>query len=834
MKPSSFRPKPSFLFTFAILLSLIGRTAAHGAEAPEQIDVEGQPLAANVQRLQQALEFLGAPLPKETQAALETAGSARDSRKIQELLDPSVLLVVRLNPEVRVKVSRGPAPAVLQQGGFTPVLIKVLNQSTTTQPLRIDSPQSGPVYAGVAPLSMTRQKQEHLRVNENVARRTDRFLDLEMFASPPMTASLSGLEVEYAIALIYSSEPGKREATISFNVGEGTQDLGFRGELPILFDVRPAVPVKLSVKDFDGKPTTGRFMFLDRLGHVYPPQAKRLAPDFFFQKQIYRRDGDTISLPPGEFTFYFGRGPEYRWLKRNITIPREGQAAIEARLERWINPMEFGFYGGDHHIHAAGCAHYTSPTEGVFARDMMLQIQGEGLNVGSVLTWGPCFDFQQQFFEPTINRMSEPLTVFKYDIEVSGFGSQALGHVCLLNLKQQIYPGANGSKGWPTWTTPVLRWAKEQGAYTGYAHSGSGLQVNPAAAAKRLLGELDTNKDSRLDRAEAAQGLLPEDFAATDASGDSALTEAELTASVNRAADRLPNLAIPELNSVGAQEIFVTTAQGLCDFISAMDTARLLEWNCWYHLLNCGFPLKVSGETDFPCMSSTRVGQGRVYVQLGKVNRIDYKDWCEGLARGRSYVSDGYAHVLEFSVNGKTLGSEAILDQPGKVTVKAKVAFSSETPLEVAHGGVLPAGGMRLVGDTVNLYEPAGQPPESPFKPGQRLVELVVNGRVIASREVSADDQIHEIEFSANIDRSSWVALRHFPQLHTNPVNVMIAGQPIRASRKSALWSIGCIEQLWRVRGRSIAEPEREEARKTFWKAIDRYRQIAGEAPEGS
>ena len=46
-----------------------------------------------------------------------------------------------------------------------------------------------------------------------------------------------------------------------------------------------------------------------------------------------------------------------------------------------------------------------------------------------------------------------------------------------------------------------------------------------------------------------------------------------------------------------------------------MDTARLLEWNCWYHLMNCGFPLKVSGETDFPCMSGTRVGQGRVYVQ---------------------------------------------------------------------------------------------------------------------------------------------------------------------------------------------------------------------------
>ena len=88
--------------------------------------------------------------------------------------------------------------------------------------------------------------------------------------------------------------------------------------------------------------------------------------------------------------------------------------------------------------------------------------------------------------------------MLKYDIEVSGFGSEALGHVCLLNLREQIYPGANGSKGWPTWTMPVLRWAKAQGGVAGYAHSGSGLQVDPAAATARLLEQLDTNKDGRL------------------------------------------------------------------------------------------------------------------------------------------------------------------------------------------------------------------------------------------------------------------------------------------------------------------------------------------------
>ena len=68
------------------------------------------------------------------------------------------------------------------------------------------------------------------------------------------------------------------------------------------------------------------------------------------------------------------------------------------------------------------------------------------------------------------------------------------------------------------------------------------------------------------------------------------LDEVELKASHDRADDQLPNFAIPEMNGVGAQEIFVTAAQGVCDFISAMDTDRLREWNAWYHLMNCGFP----------------------------------------------------------------------------------------------------------------------------------------------------------------------------------------------------------------------------------------------------
>ncbi len=256
----------------------------------------------------------------------------------------------------------------------------------------------------------------------------------------------------------------------------------------MLFEIRPAIAVKLNIRDERGAPTTARLVFRDRLGHVYPPQAKRLAPDLFFQPHIYRADREVVLLPPGPLEMRSSRGPEYRVITRRIDVPSTGPAELTVGLERWVDPQAYGFFSGDHHIHAAGCAHYTSPTEGVTPSDMFRQVKGEGLNVGCVLTWGPCFDFQRRFFSPQVDNVSERWSILKYDLEISGFGSQALGHVCLLNLRNQTYPGSQGTtEGWPTWTTPVMRWAKEQGGVTGYAHSASGLWIDPEVSRRTLV-----------------------------------------------------------------------------------------------------------------------------------------------------------------------------------------------------------------------------------------------------------------------------------------------------------------------------------------------------------
>ncbi len=794
---------------------------------------DGQPLAANIRRLLQTLDSLGAALEASPRDDITNAIASEDGSVLQTLLDPVAIFVIEINPELRVKVKRGPGDPVLQQGGYTPIIIKVINDATLARPLHISSPQAGAVYAGAAEGILLRQAQTELKRNENTNRER-RFLDVEMFDQSPMTPTLSGLNVEYALALIHCSESGTREATIAFDVGEGTQDLGFRSEVPVLFSVRPAIPVKLSIHDSSDVPTTARLEFRDSQGRVFPPQAKRLAPDFFFQPQIYRKDGDIVLLPPGEFTLESSRGPEYIRQVRNVTInePRvsEGDdpnskvpsnSALTVDLQRWINPADFGFYSGDHHIHAAGCSHYDNPTQGVTPADMFNQVKGEGLNVGCVLTWGPCFDHQRNFFSPTADTISEPQTLLKYDLEISGFGSAALGHVCLLNLQNQTFPGSDGTstQGWPTWTVPVMRWAKEQGGVTGYPHSA--LHVDAKQAAARLMRNLDANQDGTLSEDETREHLLPERFSAMESDRDGMLSESELQRSTDRVADQLPNFALPAMDGGGALEIFVSTSEGVCDFISAMDTARIPEWNTWYHLLNCGYPLKLSGETDFPCMSSRRVGQGRVYVQLGKVKDVDFSAWCGGIAAGRSYVSDGYAHATSFTVNSTAPGTEDIaLEAPGSVVVETSVAFAPEQPRAIAYGTLLPPSGNRMVGDTVNLHASR----DTGFvKGGERLVEIIINGQVAASQKVPADGKQHNLRFELPIEHSSWIAIRQFPQLHTNPVNVIVQQQPIRASRGSALWCAESVRLLWKNRNRFIAESERPAAREAYERALAQF-----------
>ena len=272
-------------------------------------------------------------------------------RTIQEVLDRHCLIGISINPESRVKSAQGPAAPHLVQNGWSVFLVKVQNEAGVTAELQAHSPYAAPIYKQS---TSSAEPRKSIRPSEII----QRWMDVAMFRDRPLKRELSGLAVEYRIIQVYSRDAGKHEAKISFNVGQGTQDLGFRSDVNILFSCEPAVSVVLDVRDEGGRPVMGSFIFRDRMGRVYPSPSRRLAPDFFFHPQVYRQSGETVPLPLGTYQVEFSRGPEYRTLTRTITVPRTKTHNETFKLQRWIHLASMNWFSGDHHVHAAGCPHY--------------------------------------------------------------------------------------------------------------------------------------------------------------------------------------------------------------------------------------------------------------------------------------------------------------------------------------------------------------------------------------------------------------------------------------------------------------------------------------------
>jgi hypothetical protein len=771
------------------------------SELPLVEQVEAQPLLAQALRVGEALSFMGSALPPEAidqlRALQQESLDQATVRKVQQILDPYCLAMIDINAESRVKVFRGPATAQLLQDGWSTFLLKVHNQAHVRAQLVPESPNAQPVLHGST--GAPRMKEEHALTPGQL---DNRFLEMAIYRDRPLQPALSGLGLEYAVIQLYTRQQGQREAQLGFNVGQGTQDIGFRNTIDILFDIQPAVKVYLEVEDEDQSPVMASFIIsdgIDRLSTgdataalpgdyrltrarsrhweeprptasptvspeqtlrgIYPLPSRRVAgedafPDFFFQPQVYRTSGEYVTLPPGQYRVEYGRGPEYYRQEKQITVP-DGIDSMQLSfpLKRWIHMAELGWYSADHHIHAAGCSHYESPQEGVLPEHMWRQVLGEDLNLGSNLTWGPSWYYQKQFFTGGVHPLSDQNNLLRYDVEVSGFPSSHAGHVVLLNLKEDDYPNTTRIEEWPTFTLPVLQWAKDQGGVTGYAHSGWGL------------------------------------------------------APVEPTPD-LPNYIMPKMDGIGANEYVVTVTHDVVDFYSAGDTPAPAELNMWYHTLNCGFRVRLSGETDFPCISDERVGRARIYAKLEK--ELSFTHYMEALKAGRSYVSDGYAHLIDFTVNGLELGtqnSELVVAGTTGLNIQIKAAaYLEETQGEI--GAIIAQR---------NLYQsPYWHIERSRMGTSRQVpVELIVNGRVVETKEINANGEWQDLQFEYTVDQSSWVAVRIFPTAHTNPIFVTVDNQPI-LEKKSAEWCRAAVDQCWKMKSTRFRDTEMEAAQAAY------------------
>jgi hypothetical protein len=799
---------PKHLVVVLALLFIAGNSFAQqkhkSTTLPVVNNVEVQPLLSHIKRLNDALDVLGSSLSDEDARRLgELQHNTHDANivaRVQEILDPYCLAMVSINPEARVKVTRGPAKPVLMQSGWRSFLVKVLNDAGLTSQLEVDSRNAEPVLH--VSTGDSRMKKENEITKGEVS---DRFLQMNFYRNRPLQSQLSGLKLEYAVLQIFSKQSGRREAELNFNIAQSTQDINLSKPIRILFDISKAVKVVFRVKDDDGSPAMGSFVIKDGIERIlvedslyplydklyrtaraqredgkpikgltglYPLPSRRVAayddfPDFFFQAQVYRSDGEYVMLPPGKYDVTFTRGPEYVPQKKQIVIPGNvSTAEVRFDLKRWIHMAKLGWYSADHHVHAAGCSHYESPEEGVPPMHMWRQILGEDLNIGAVLAWGPSWYHQKEYFTGSVSPLSTKTNVMRYDIEVSGFPSSHAGHIVLLRLKEDDYPGTKTIEEWPSWTLPVFKWAKSQGAVTGYAHSGWGLEP-----------------------------LQP----TTD----------------------LPNIVIPKMDGIGANEYIVTVTQNVVDFFSAGDTPAPWELNMWYHSLNCGFRTRISGETDFPCIFDERVGIARSYFKSDSV--LNFENYTDLIRTQKSYVSDGGSHIIDVAAGTINDKSELLLDKPGIINVSAKVVANlsqeqDEYGRDIQHRPL--------------DAQPYWSIHRARIGTSRKVpVELIVNGKAVEKVIIDADGSWKNVNFKYEMKQSGWFALRVYPSSHTNPVFVIVDKKPI-AIKESAEWSSKVVDQCWNMKKENIRVEERKEAEAAYNNAKVIYDNIAKQASE--
>ena len=733
---------------------------------PKLGDAEAQPQFELCLRVFAALARLGEPVAADDAARVQQLADrgqlAAAAGLALRLLQARVLITATVSPEARVSAVRAVVRATLVQGGWRVYLVRVDNPAAVPGRLGVRSPQAVPVHGVVAGGGMGANSVPTTRGDM-----VQRWLDVNVFDEAPLDALLEPVLVDFKLLRLYARDAGRRSATLRLDIGPGTGDLAGRDQASISFDIAPARSVQIGVRDADGQPVTCAWRIIDAQGRVLPSQTRRTPPDFFFQQKVYRANGQTLLLPPGDYQVQTGRGPEYLTANSMRKVSDQGATRWAVELQRWVNPGARGWISGDHHIHAAGCAHYTHPEEGVGPEMLMPQVQGEALGIAGVFTWGPGFYTQKLHFTGRDDALSTASHKLHYDLEVSGFPSSHCGHLALLQMKGMDYPGTSKIEQWPSSNAPVLRWARAQGAITGYAHAGVGLWAGTT---------------------------------------------------------ELPNDRMPPFDGIGANDYIVTLPEGLVDFISTCNHPPAAEMNIWYHTLNVGLRSTVAGETDWPCFYEESLGMGRSYVKVD--GPLDYSAWVAGLKAGRSYVIEGRAHLMDFNAqagDARTTvgGADLALAAPRSVTLQADAAARLEPAPTVETEALRKLGPLdkpywhierARVGDTRLV-----------------VVELIVNGQPVEAQTLAADGQTRRLQFDFTPASSCWVALRINGAAHTNPIWVTVAAAPIRVKR-SAIWCRAAVDQCWKQKLPRIRVAERTDEAALYERARRFYERMDAEA----
>jgi hypothetical protein len=169
----------------------------------------------------------------------------------------------------------------------------------------------------------------------------------------------------------------------------------------------------------------------------------------------------------------------------------------------------------------------------------------------------------------------------------------------------------------------------------------------------------------------------------------------------------------------------------------------------WYRYLNCGYRVAAVGGTD-KMSAGMPVGSARTYAQLDPDAPFTFANWAKAVRAGRTYTTSG--PLMDLQVEGRGMGEEIRLPSGGG-TLEVRATAQSAWPLH--------------------------------------LLEVVVNGRVVASASSREGAKKLSVVQRAKLPRSSWIAARCASNLarytnwherigaHTSPVYVVVGNQEI-------------------------------------------------------
>jgi hypothetical protein len=239
----------------------------------------------------------------------------------------------------------------------------------------------------------------------------------------------------------------------------------------------PVGRLVLTIVDGAGRPLPARVSVTTREGRGYAPDdAWRHADEAFarterqFEYPYFHVDGAAdVAVPAGPVQVEIWHGPEFRVVRRTVTVPASGRVARRVVLERVAHLPARGWWSGDVHVHMNyGGAYRNTP------RNLAFQARAEDLHVVENLI----VNKEQRipdiaYFRPDADPVSTATFLLLHGQE---FHTSVWGHMGLLGLRSHYllpdyagYPNTAAASLAPTNAT-VADLAHAQGALVGYVH----------------------------------------------------------------------------------------------------------------------------------------------------------------------------------------------------------------------------------------------------------------------------------------------------------------------------------------------------------------------------